>query len=566
MKSVITQILSLGSSNSTPPKPRLLVQFLAGLVCLIGLYSVGFHLLMLREGQEHTWLTGLYWTLTVMSTLGFGDITFHTDLGRAFSILVLLSGVLFLLVLLPFIFIEFFYKPWFAAQAIARVPKGVDPKTRDHILITNYDAMAAALIRRCQHHRIDYVVVLESEEEAIKLQDEGVKVALGELDNPETYLRVLVNQAALVVATSSDVINTSIAFTVREITRQVRIVATAQSDASADVIRLAGCNDVIRPEEIVGQWFRRRIPGESTPTHIIGHMEGVLVAEVSAEDTSLVGKSLSETNLREISGVNVVGTYSRGKFEAASANTVVRKGLVLVLAASKDGLARFNAEIAISRPRPGPVLILGGGRVGRATAMAVAKDGGEYRVVEQDPSRIRPGSRDVLGDAASYEVLQKAGIEGTGSIVITTHDDDLNVFLTIYCRKLRPDVQILARASSERHVATLHRAGADYVVSYVSTGASMIMSQLRQHQIVQVAEGLEFLRFSVPAALAGRSIRESGIREQTGCTLVALTVDGNLVVVPGPDETLAAGSEMILMGVVEDHQRFFTQFASPPRN
>jgi len=28
-----------------------------------------------------------------MSTLGFGDITFHSDLGRLFSIVVLLSGI-----------------------------------------------------------------------------------------------------------------------------------------------------------------------------------------------------------------------------------------------------------------------------------------------------------------------------------------------------------------------------------------------------------------------------------------------------------------------------------------
>jgi class 3 adenylate cyclase len=35
------------------------------------------------------------------------------------SILVLLSGTVFLLVLLPFTFIEFFYEPWISAQAEA---------------------------------------------------------------------------------------------------------------------------------------------------------------------------------------------------------------------------------------------------------------------------------------------------------------------------------------------------------------------------------------------------------------------------------------------------------------
>ena len=99
---------------------RTLLRFLVVLVAMIAVYSVLFHVLMVREGQDHSWFTGLYWTLTVMSTLGFGDITFYSDLGRAFSVLVLVSGVLFLLVLLPFTFIEFFYGPWMQAQAAAR--------------------------------------------------------------------------------------------------------------------------------------------------------------------------------------------------------------------------------------------------------------------------------------------------------------------------------------------------------------------------------------------------------------------------------------------------------------
>jgi len=39
-----------------------------------------------------------------MSTLGFGDITFSSDLGRIFSLIVLLTGIVYLLVMLPFTF------------------------------------------------------------------------------------------------------------------------------------------------------------------------------------------------------------------------------------------------------------------------------------------------------------------------------------------------------------------------------------------------------------------------------------------------------------------------------
>jgi hypothetical protein len=76
------------------------------------------------EERNFSWLTGFYWTLTVMSTLGFGDITFTSDLGRFFSIVVLLSGVVFLLTLLPFTVIQLFYAPWIEAQAKQRAPKG----------------------------------------------------------------------------------------------------------------------------------------------------------------------------------------------------------------------------------------------------------------------------------------------------------------------------------------------------------------------------------------------------------------------------------------------------------
>ncbi len=98
---------------------RLLIAF----VVMVFVFTIVFHWLMQMEGQEHSWATGVYWVLVVMSTLGFGDITFHSDLGRLFSVVVLLSGSVFMLILLPFMFIQFFYVPWLDAQAAARAPR-----------------------------------------------------------------------------------------------------------------------------------------------------------------------------------------------------------------------------------------------------------------------------------------------------------------------------------------------------------------------------------------------------------------------------------------------------------
>jgi lipoprotein signal peptidase len=101
MKFLSSQISYFLSEKDARQNIRALIKYLAFLLAVIAIYSVIFHLIMLyAEGRYH-WITGIYWTLTVMTTLGFGDITFTSDLGRAFSILVLLSGILLLLILLP---------------------------------------------------------------------------------------------------------------------------------------------------------------------------------------------------------------------------------------------------------------------------------------------------------------------------------------------------------------------------------------------------------------------------------------------------------------------------------
>ena len=102
MKFISSQLNYFFQSPNTQKIVKQLIKFVAILLILIISYSIIFHYIMEYEGHYHSWLTGFYWTLTVMSTLGFGDITFHSDLGRAFSLLVLISGVIFLLILSRF--------------------------------------------------------------------------------------------------------------------------------------------------------------------------------------------------------------------------------------------------------------------------------------------------------------------------------------------------------------------------------------------------------------------------------------------------------------------------------
>ncbi|MGD9361952.1 MAG: potassium channel family protein, partial [Desulfobacterales bacterium] len=159
MKLIFSQ-LAYFFNQSRERNIQVLLKFIGILAAMIALYSVLFHFLMIREGQQFSWITGVYWTLTVMSTLGFGDITFHTDLGRLFSIVVLLSGTVFMLIILPFTFIQFFYAPWLKTQAQSRAPRRLPEDTREHVILTSFDPFTVHLVERLVKHRYEYAIVI----------------------------------------------------------------------------------------------------------------------------------------------------------------------------------------------------------------------------------------------------------------------------------------------------------------------------------------------------------------------------------------------------------------------
>ena len=549
---------------------RLLLKMLAVLALLVTIYSVLFHYIMVWEYRHHeqriqySWVTGFYWTLTVMSTLGFGDITFQTDLGRVYSMVVLLSGTMFMLILLPFMFIQFFYAPWVEAQAAARAPRALPENTAGHVLLTNYGPVTTALISKLNQFGYAYSLLVQELEEALRLHDLGINVVVGDLDDPDTYSRTRADRAALVATTASDTINTNVVVTVREIAPHVPTIATVEDPAATDILQLAGASHVLQLDVMMGGALARRAIGDAM-THVIGRVEQLLIAEANASRTPLVDKTLRENRLNEL-GVTVAGIWERGRFEPAGPETRITEHTVLVLAGSQEQLLNYDEQFAIYNVSAAPVLVIGGGRVGCATARALVDRGIDFRIVDRNPPVDLAPERLVLGSAAELEVLEKAGIQKTPTVIITPGDDNTNIYLTIYCRRLRPDVQIISRATLERNVATLHRAGADFVMSYASMGANAVFNLLKRSDILMVAEGLDVLKIRIPASLQGKSLAESSVRAKTGCSVIAISQDGAMDINPDPHAPLPAKAEMVLIGTVEAERRFLEVYRDSLRD
>ncbi len=554
MKFLVVQLLYFFQNRATKRNVALLFKFFVFLGIIITIYSVIFHFLMEAEGRKFSWITGFYWTLTVMSTLGFGDITFHSDLGLFFTLLVLISGIVLLLIVLPFSFIQFFYAPWLDAQSKARAPKKLPEDTKDHIIITHMSVTTQELVKKLTKLGYEYVLIVNDLQEALDLHDSGYRIVLGAPDDQKTYERIRVHDAAMIVALSDDLTNTNTSFTIREINKRVPIVTSCDHINSLDILNFPENMRVFQFMDMLGIDLAKRTMGGLLGTHIISQFEDFYIAETLAADTSLVGKTIVETQLRKTTGVNIVGIWARGVYKPPAPDIRIDKSTILLLAGSQEDLDEYdslytkNIDPAVLEI---PVLILGGGRVGKAAAEFLKLYNHEYIMVEKNKGTAKKHKNCINGDAADINTLKRAGIDKAKSVIITTHDDAMNIYLTFYCRQINPSLQIISRAKEQHNVPKLHTAGGDLVLSYATMCANAIMDQLHPEEASIYSEGLNIFTVPIGQSLVGKTLQTAEIREETGCSVIGFRTPETIITTPDPTLPLLSKDQLVLIGTLE---------------
>lgn len=346
MKTISTQLSYFLQDRDSKRNLWLLLRYILLLIAVIAVFTVAFHFVMLYEGKSHSWITGLYWTLTVMSTLGFGDITFQSDLGRLFSVFVLVTGIMMLLVVLPFAFIRFFYAPWLESQIQNRAPRALPDTTTGHIIFSSYDDVVAEVIPRLKRDDIPYVVLEPDPRTAGDLLYDDLTVVRGETESRETYEAVQANQARFVLANRGDTNNTNITLTVREAAPDVPIAAIIDDDDSQDILELSGANHVLPLKRSLGEQLANRVNAQHAELHPIGRYRDLRLAELPVHNTPLDGTTIRAAGLREQFGVTIAGVWERGVFESPRPDYTLTASSVPVVVGTEAQLQTLNQQLA----------------------------------------------------------------------------------------------------------------------------------------------------------------------------------------------------------------------------
>ena len=314
----------------------------------------------------------------------------------------------------------------------------------------------------------------------------------------------------------------------------------------------------------MGQSLARRIIAGDAMAHVIGQIDDLVIAEAAAAGTPLVGKTLEQAHESHIVDASIVGIWEGGIFVLPQKATIITKKSILVLAGTQNHIDRYNELFCIYNINSAPIIIVGGGSVGRALGRSMKERELNFRIIERSKEFVPDDKQYIQGDATDVQILKQAGFFEAPAIAITSHSDPINIYLTTYCRYLRKDIQIISRATLDRSVNTLHTAGCDFVVSHASLGANNIFNLSKRGNILMIAEGVDVFRLKTPKALIGKTIKSASIQDECGCSIIGVSEKGSMMINPFVETILPAEGEIIMIGSVESEERFFRRYK--PKN
>lgn len=207
-------------------------------------------------------------------------------------------------------------------------------------------------------------------------------------------------------------------------------------------------------------------------------------------------------------------------------------------------------------------IVCGLGRMGTTICEYLQKRGKPFVVIDHDESRledvcISDGWSYIHGDATDDNVLKSAGIDRAKSLASVLPTDADNVYVILSSRLLNQKLQIVARASEEKAVEKMERAGSSRVISPFSSGAVKIARFMINPSIedfLEVADDrgtdweLADVQVSPNSTLIGKQLMETDLRDRGVMVIGIRRSDGERLMPPPGTAVIRAGDSLFAFG------------------
>jgi Trk K+ transport system NAD-binding subunit len=280
--------------------------------------------------------------------------------------------------------------------------------------------------------------------------------------------------------------------------------------------------------------------------------------EFRAEAAELVGRtpeSLVGVDPATLGSAAAAEALAQSQTLTGQADILVGTVFLVILATVvvEGGFARYIAEYLDVIPMR--VIIVGGGKTGRALAERLA-DRGENVVIVEENQEVVEKARNAgftveWGDGTDTDVLRSAGAENAKIIVAATGDDDANLLVSQLADSKFDIEKVIARANNPDNVEAFEDLGVNTIDSGMAT-AWAIDNQIERPALARWMTGVgrtgDVQEIEVTNEdIIGKPIRELGPMLPDAC-LIALVSRNGETEVPTADYVIQDGDKLTLLG------------------
>ncbi|HZU20484.1 MAG TPA: TrkA family potassium uptake protein [Gaiellaceae bacterium] len=221
------------------------------------------------------------------------------------------------------------------------------------------------------------------------------------------------------------------------------------------------------------------------------------------------------------------------------------------------------------------IIVCGYGRVGRRATEEFRSAGVPYVILDSSEDAIEAARENddlfIHGDGADDADLERAGIDRARGLIVASDDDADNLYITLSAKVRRPDLTVIARASSEDAERKLKLAGADRVVTPYTTAGRVMANLMIKPQVTafvnvltsarETSLSFEEIEVKSTCGAVGLTIGQLDVARQTGAYIVAIRKrGGDLEVRPTKETRLEEGDVIVGIGAPDEIRRLERMF------
>jgi voltage-gated potassium channel len=234
-------------ASPSPGTTRHLVLAVVAVMVMIAVGTVGY---IVIEGWSA--FDAFYMTVTTVATVGFQEIHPLSTAGRAFTVVLIISGVgtlFYFLGNLARLLLEGELRAIFGRYRTEGKMKAVT----NHYIVCGYGRMGKRICKELNAKPLPFVVIDKNPDVISALQREGLLAVEGDATQDDVLIRAGIERAKGVVSVvNADTENLYIVLTARGLNKDLYIVARAGDEGSEHKLMRAGANRVSSPYHIGG--------------------------------------------------------------------------------------------------------------------------------------------------------------------------------------------------------------------------------------------------------------------------------------------------------------------------